>query len=100
METNPTACRHFYRKGRAFRVIESGAYIAGFTSAGSCFRHDLSPGDLLVCAGISQSMGDGVAIVKWRDAEGNNLCNDAEFQPALGDLWASVPDIAFLEPLE
>ena len=104
METNPTAYRDYYRKGRVFRVIGSGAYITGSAPAGpyaqSCFRLNLFLGDLLVCAGIGRTMGDGVSIVKWQDAEGNVLCNDAEFQPAIGSLWASLPDPACLEPAD
>jgi hypothetical protein len=90
-------------RGRRFVVIKDGARISGMKPSGpyvqSGFSLPLHRGDILTCAGESMTMGDGVYAVKWLDAAGKYICNDAIFSPYVGGMWGGLrPDPAYLVP--
>jgi len=63
---------------------------AGFGNALKFETTNLPAGTLLTCLGVSDSVGDGVPIVKWADPEGKPFGLDAEFEPSIGDCSSSV----------
>jgi len=62
----------------------------------SLWRRDLRVGDIITCAGVAMTAGDGVPIVQWLDEDGTRLANDCEFQPDDGRIWGSLPAEGFL----
>ena len=52
--------------------------------------------EMITCAGVAMTAGDGVPIVQWLDENGTRLANDCEFQPDDGRTWGSLPAEGFL----
>jgi hypothetical protein len=92
-----------YQAGVKFQIMQEGACIVGtvpiaaWTTRG--FRRLLKVGEIITCAGTSMTAGDGCPIVKWRDSNGEYICDDAEFTPRIGGMWDSKPDPRYLAPL-
>ena len=90
-----------YIKGRKFVVVREGAAIIGLQSIAPgvwqpC-RRELAVGDMLTCDGASQTLGDGVPVVKWLGPNGEYICEDAEFKPSIGDMWNSLPNSEYIQ---
>ena len=96
------AYRDLFIKGAKFRVIKKGAYISGMKPiapyASQGHHEHLDVGRILTCAGSSMTHGDGVSAVKWLDADGNWICNDALFSHVIGGMWGGqIPEPGWLE---
>lgn len=94
-----------YITGSRWRVVKPGASIVGMKPDGpGCFRGfrlDLAVGTVLTCLGVSMTFGDGVPALKWGDADGHWICNDALFEPHVGGMWEGLPpDPSYIEPVE
>jgi len=89
-----------YVRGERYTVVRDGGYLRGLWPAGpgmeALWRKDLRIGDVITCAGSAFTAGDGVPIIRWRDADGKPLANDCEFQPDNGRMWGSLPAEGFL----
>lgn len=87
-------------KGQKWRVIKDGSSLSGMQpipGGQQGWGKRLAVGDVLTCAGVSMSFGDGVPLVKWLDENGKYLANDCEFLPAVGGMWNMHPNLDFLE---
>lgn len=93
-----------FKEGQKWRVISEGASLWGMQPDGPYAQRGwgmaLPVGTILTCGGVHWTHGDGVPIVKWRDAEGNWLANDCEFKPSVGGMWSSAPQDGYLELVE
>lgn len=94
-----------FPRGSRWRVVRPGAAIAGMVPSGpgcqTFFRRPLAVGDVLTSLGTSMTMGDGVPALKWGDEAGENICNDAVFEPHVGTMWQGLrPDPSYLEPAD
>lgn len=91
-------------KGRRFLVVRPGAKLTGMQpiapNVQQGWEKKLGVGDVLTCAGVSMTFGDGVPVVKWLDAEGNHLANDCTFSPSTGGMWNMAPADGYLELLD
>lgn len=89
-----------FDRGRKFRVTRPGAHIDGLRPVSPWtqqpFRLDLKVGTVLTCDGISKTHGDGYPMVKWLDANGEWICNDAIFHPSN---TMGHPGHGFMEPI-
>ena len=94
-----TTSQRFVR-GERYRVVKEGGYLRGFRPIGpgmeTLWRKDLRIGDVITCASSAFTAGDGVPIIRWRDADGKPLANDCEFQPDNGRMWGSFSAEGFL----
>lgn len=86
--------------GDKYQVVREGCYLRGMRPIGpgveTLWRRDLHLGDVITCAGVAMTAGDGVPIVKWLDEDGTVLANDCEFQPDDGRAWGSMPTAGYL----
>jgi hypothetical protein len=93
-----------FKKGQRYRVTKSGAALSGMKPiapyAQQGWAQRLGIGDVITCAGVSMTFGDGVPVVKWRGANNEWLANDCEFKPSAGGMWNQVPDASYLELVE
>lgn len=90
--------------GRRFRVIKAGGQLHGLKpTAPYCqtgWAKPVEVGTVLTCAGRLWTQGDGVPVIKWKDANGCWIANDCEFEPSRGSMWHRVPDLSFFEEVK
>lgn len=97
--------RKDYNMGKRFLVTRAGATITGLDphQLPGAYRPvsiDLPVGTILTCGGERPGWGgDGGTEIRWFDADGNEFYGYAGFRPEVGNMWFSVPDPAYLEPL-
>jgi len=91
----PTSEKRQFAHGDRYRVVREGCYPRGLRPTGpgieSLWQRDLRVVDIITCAGVAMTAGDGVPIVQWLDEDGTRLANDCEFQPDDGRTWGSFP---------
>ena len=67
-----------YVRGERYTVVRDGGYLRGLWPAGpgmeALWRKDLRIGDVITCASSAFTAGDGVPIIRWRDADGEAAC--------------------------
>jgi hypothetical protein len=99
---SPTSEKRQFVRGDRYRVVREGCYLRGMRPIGpgveSLWRRELGAGDVITCAGVAMTAGDGVPVVQWLDEDGTRLANDCEFQPDDGRTWGSMPVEGFLLP--
>lgn len=100
-----TAYRDLFENGRKFRVVVAGLKVSGmkpvapYTQQG--WSEQLPIGTVLTCDGTSMTFGDGVPALKWRDAHGSFICNDALIEPHMPGMWSGMyPIPGTMEPIE